>query len=319
MKLIEFVPPRPHRLWALCRQMGITDVVVKVAPELTGRPEAWNRDALAGVVGDLAKAGLRVVALEGDPFDMSRVKLGLPGRDETLEHYRLLLGNMAEFGVNLLCYNFMVGTGWHRTGERAGRGGARATYFSLAENPTIMPGPLLTADQVWENYAVFLKAVMPEAQRLGVRMGLHPDDPPLPVLGGMARIFGSVEAYDRAYALAPCRENAVTFCQANFKLMGVNLDQAARHFGQRIAFVHVSDVRGTAEAFVELFHDEGDTDQLSLFRTYRELGFDIPLRCDHVPAMEGEGNETGFVPGYGTLGRLFADGYLNALLEASDR
>ena len=91
MKLIEFVPPRPHRLWALCRQMGITDVVVKVAPELTGRPEAWNRDALAGVVGDLAKAGLRVVALEGDPFDMSRVKLGLPGRDETLEHYRLLL------------------------------------------------------------------------------------------------------------------------------------------------------------------------------------------------------------------------------------
>ena len=86
------------------------------------------------------------------------------------------------------------------------------------------------------------------------------------------------------------------------------------------AGVAVSAAAGsTAEAFVELFHDEGDTDQLSLFRTYRELGFDIPLRCDHVPAMEGEGNETGFVPGYGTLGRLFADGYLNALLEASDR
>ena len=319
MRIVEFVPPRPHRLWALCRQMGINEVVVKVAPELTGRAEPWQRDALAGVVGALAAAGLRVAALEGDPFDLSRVKLGLPGRDETLEHYRLLLGNMAELGIGLLCYNFMVGTGWHRTGERAGRGGAWATYFSLAENQAVMDGPLLTAEQVWENYAYFIRAVMPEARRLGIRMGLHPDDPPLPALGGMARIFGSVAAFDRAHALLPCRENGVTFCQANFKLMGADLEAAARHFGPRIAFVHVRDVRGTAEAFEELFHDEGQTDQLALFRTYRELGIDVPFRCDHVPAMEGEGGEPGFVPGYGTLGRLFANGYLKALWSVAAR
>lgn len=317
MRIIEFVPPRPHRLWALCRQMGINEVVVKVAPELTGRAEPWQRDALAGVVGELAAVGLRVVALEGDPFDMSRVKLGLPGRDETLEHYRMLLGNMAELGIGLLCYNFMVGTGWHRTGEREGRGGAKATYFSLAENQAVMEGPLLEAEQVWENYATFIRAVMPEARRLGIRMGLHPDDPPLPKLGGMARVFGSVAAYDRAYALMPCRENGVTFCQANFRLMGVDLEAAARHFGQRIAFVHVRDVRGTAEEFVELFHDEGETDQIALFRVYRELGIDVPFRCDHVPAMAGEGDEPGFVPGYGTLGRLFANGYLKAVMAAA--
>ncbi len=319
MKLIEFVPPRPHRLWPLCRQMGITEVVVKVAPELTGRPAPWNRDALAGVVGDLAAAGLRVVALEGDPFDMSRIKLGLPGRDEDLEHYRQLLANMAEFGIGLLCYNFMAGTGWHRTGERAGRGGAQATFFRLADAPAVMPGAPLEADRLWDSYATFLKAVMPEAQRLGVRMGLHPDDPPLPALGGVARIFGSVDAYDRAYALAPCRENAVTFCQANFKLMEVDLADAARHFGPRIAYVHVRAVRGTAEEFVELFHDEGETDQLALFRCYRDMGLDVPFRCDHVPAMEGEGSEPGFVPGYGTLGRLFANGYLKALVDAASR
>ncbi|HQA38671.1 MAG TPA: mannonate dehydratase [Kiritimatiellia bacterium] len=320
MHLIEFVPPVPHRLWALCRQMGITDVVVKAAPELTGRPPPWQRDALAAVVADLAAAGLRVVALEGDPFDLSAVKLGLPGRDEALERYRLLLGNMAELGIGLLCYNFMAGTGWHRTGERPGRGGARATYFSLAETPRVMDGPLLETEQVWDNYASFIRAVMPEAERLGLRMGLHPDDPPLPSLGGMARVFGSLEAFDRAYALAPCRANGVTFCQANFKLMGVDLDAAARHFGPRIAFVHVRDVRGTAEEFVELFHDEGETDPLALFRTYRELCFDdVPCRCDHVPAMEGEGDEPGFVPGYGTLGRLFANGYLKALLTAAGR
>ncbi|NLG01146.1 MAG: TIM barrel protein, partial [Lentisphaerae bacterium] len=261
MRLLEFVPPVPHRLWALCRQMGITDVVVKAAPDLTGRPPPWQRDALAGVVADLAAAGLRVVALEGDSFDLSAVKLGLPGRDEALARYRLLLGNMAELGIGLFCYNFMAGTGWHRTGERPGRGGARATYFSQKETPRVMDGPLLEAGQVWDNYAYFIRAVMPEAERLGLRMGLHPDDPPLPSLGGMARVFGSLEAFDRAYALAPCRANGVTFCQANFKLMGVDLDAAARHFGPRIAFVHVRDVRGTAEEFVELFHDEGETDQ----------------------------------------------------------
>jgi mannonate dehydratase len=299
--------------------MGITDVVVKAAPELTGRPAPWNRDALAGVVGDLAAAGLRVVALEGDPFDMSRIKLGLPGRDESFDHYRMLLANMAELGIGLLCYNFMAGTGWHRTGVREGRGGAQATFFRLADTPATMPGAPLEAEQLWENYAAFLQAVMPEAQRLGVRMGLHPDDPPLPSLGGVARIFGSVEAYDRAYALAPCRENAVTFCQANFKLMGVDLAATARRLGQRIAYVHVRDVRGTADEFVELFHDEGETDQLALFRTYRGLGLDVPFRCDHVPAMEGEGAEPGFVPGYGTLGRLFADGYLKALVDAASR
>ncbi|MDA3926503.1 MAG: mannonate dehydratase [Kiritimatiellae bacterium] len=317
MNLIEFVPPKPHRLWQLCKQMGINDVVVKVAPELTGRPEPWNYDALAAVVADLADAGLRVVALEGDPFDMSLVKLGLPGRDETLDYYRMLLQNMARLDIGLLCYNFMAGTGWHRSGERAGRGGARATYFNAADAPAMVEGAPLAAEQLWANYEYFIKAIMPEAQRLGVRMGLHPDDPPLPELGGVARIFGSVDGYDRAYALAPCRENAVTFCQANFKLMGVDLEDTVKHFGKRIAFVHVRDVEGTPEEFVELFHDESTVDQAELFRIYREQGIDVPLRCDHVPTMAGEELEEGFVPGYGILGRLYANGYLRGLISSS--
>lgn len=315
MNLIEFVPPKPHRLWQLCLQMGITDVVVKVAPELTGQPEPWNYDALASVVNELADAGLRVVALEGDPFDMSLIKLGLPGRDETLARYRMLLQNMARLNINLLCYNFMAGTGWHRSGERPGRGGARATYFNIADAPMTVAGAPLSAERLWSNYEYFIKAVMPEAQRLGIRMGLHPDDPPLPELAGMARIFGNVEAYDRAYALAPCRENAITFCQANFKLMGVDLADSIRHFGDRIAFVHVRDVEGTAEEFVELFHDEGNVDQLALLKLYHELSIDVPLRCDHVPTMAGEELDAGFVPGYGVLGRLFANGYLRGLLH----
>ncbi|MCQ2388623.1 MAG: mannonate dehydratase, partial [Kiritimatiellae bacterium] len=209
-------------------------------------------------------------------------------------------------------------TGWARTGVREGRGGARATYFSLAETPKPSKPPKLSKPQVWENYEYFIRAVMPTAERLGIRMGLHPDDPCLDALGGYARIFGSVADFDRAYAIYPSESNAVTFCQANFKLMGADLVETAKHFGQRIAFVHVRDVEGDKTDFTELFHDQGSTDQFALMRTYRALGLDVPVRGDHVPEMEGDRLLTAdCVPGYFTLGRLFANGYLKALLKGT--
>ena len=399
MTLVEFVPPTPHPLWKLCPQMGITDVVVKVNPDLTGLPDPWRYETLAKIVGRLKDAGLNVVGLEGDPFDMSPIKEygGLVGarlrhargplgerplpseRDEAIKHYRELLESMGKLGIKLLCYNFMVGKGWSRTGVREVRGGAKATYFSLKEltpkesdgsanaSPIQNVGALaktsdiselkISHEQVWANYEYFIKAVMPTAEKCGVRMALHPDDPCLLSLGGYARIFGSVEAYDRAYALYPSPSNAITFCQANFKLMLGNgdcfghkeqeeqkrvanstrstcstrqsnpvnpvnpvqtLEDAARHFGKRIAFIHVRDVEGTKEDFTELFHDQGDTDQFTLMRTYRELGLDVPLRGDHVPEMAYDRELTPEgTPGYFTLGRLFANGYLKALLKGT--
>lgn len=353
MKLVEFVPPKPHPLWKLCPQMGIEDVIVKANPELTGLPDPWRLETLSKIVGRLKDAGLNVVGLEGDPFDMTPIKeFGVDGelyraeaqrrREEAIGRYRELLESMEKLGIKLLCYNFMVGKGWSRTGVREGRGGARATYFSLREQtpkesegfaPSSQikdAGALAEAldqselrishSQVWANYEYFIKAVMPTAEKCGVRMGLHPDDPCLPSLGGYARIFGSVEAYDHAYALCPSPSNAVTFCQANFKLMGVDLDATARHFGQRIAFIHVRDVQGIKEDFTELFHDQGDTDQFALMRTYRELGLDVPVRGDHVPEMAYDRELTpDGTPGYFTLGRLFANGYLKALLKGTPR
>ncbi len=343
MKLVEFVPPTPHPLWKLCPQMGITDVIVKANPDLTGLPDPWRYETLASIVSRLKDAGLTVVGLEGDPFDMTPIKeygdrgtrlrqgygghVGDGEREEALAHYRELLESMGRLGINLLCYNFMVGKGWSRTGVREGRGGAKATYFSLREVEKV-EGLRIDHDQVWENYEHFIKSVMPTAEKCGVRMGLHPDDPCLPNLGGYARIFGSVEAYDRAYELYPSLSNAVTFCQANFKLMvqgsgmrdqGSGMTEAlaemVRHFGKRIAFIHVRDVEGDKTNFTELFHDQGDVDQFALMRVYREVGLDVPVRGDHVPEMAYDRELTPEgTPGYFTLGRLFANGYLKALL-----
>ena len=406
MTLVEFVPPTPHPLWKLCPQMGITDVVVKVNPELTGLADPWQYETLRSIVERLKVEGLNVIGLEGDPFDMTPIKeygarVGDKSsswrtptknnpvkenpatlREEALSHYRELLESMGRLGIKLLCYNFMVGKGWSRTGVREGRGGAKATYFSLdgfltgftrftgskelgamppdpdnLVNPVNLVGKqnlIISHEQVWANYEYFIKAVMPTAEKCGVRMALHPDDPCLPSLGGYARIFGSIEAYDRAYAIYPSPSNAVTFCQANFKLMLGNgsltgftrftglhelgaeppdpdnpvnpvnpvqtLEDAARHFGKRIAFIHVRDVEGDKTDFTELFHDQGDTDQFALMRTYRELGLDVPLRGDHVPEMAYDRMLTPEgTPGYFTLGRLFANGYLKALLQGTGK
>ena len=74
MTLVEFVPPTPHPLWELCPQMGITDVIVKVNPDLTGLPDPWRYETLSRIVYRLKDAGLNVVGLEGDPFDMTPIK-----------------------------------------------------------------------------------------------------------------------------------------------------------------------------------------------------------------------------------------------------
>jgi len=329
MKLVEFVPPIKHPLWKLCLQMGITDVIVKVNPTLTGLPDPWRSETLKRIVDGLKAEGLTVVGLEGDPFDMTPIKQhgedeaekaggGGEGREVALSHYRELLESMARLGIKLLCYNFMVGTGWARTGVRETRGGAKATYFSLAETPRARLK--LTKDQVWSNYEYFIKAVMPTAERVGVRMGLHPDDPCLPELGGYARIFETVADYDRAYSIYPSASNAVTYCQANFKLMGADLVETAKHFGHRIAFIHVRDVEGDTTDFTELFHDQGTTDQFALMRTYRAMGLDVPVRGDHVPEMEGDRKLVeDAIPGYFNMGRLFANGYLKALLKGTEK
>lgn len=317
MILTDFLPAQPDRRWQLALQIGVRHAICKCAPELTGLLPPWDIDALRTIQQRFSDAGLTLYGLEGDQFDMSRIKLGLDGRDEDLERYCQMLRNMGELGIPLLCYNFMAGIGWHRThGDFATRGGALTSRFDSASVPTSFTAAgEVTAERMWSNYACFIQRVMPVAEQANVRMGMHPDDPPLPSLRGIARILSRPENFERAMALAPSPNNGITFCQANFKLMGCDVAEWARRFGAqgKIFFVHFRDVRGTAACFEETFHDDGPTDMPAMLKLYHELGFDGPLRVDHVPTMAGEANEN---PGYESLGRLFAIGYTKGVMHA---
>lgn len=327
MFLIEFLPPRPHVLWQLSAQMGITHCVVKAAPEVSGLPPPYVPGVLAQIKSDLAAANLILLGLEGDPFDMNRIKLGLPGREEDIGRYQEMLRLMGGLGLRLLCYNFMAGIGWHRSNAGVpGRGGALVSQLDLADLPPgLTPAGEISPEQIWENYRYFLAAILPVAEAAGVLLGAHPDDPPVPSLRGIGRIFHSAEQFDRVLALAPSKNHGLTFCQANWKLMARgnaaaiqttladNIERMSKT--GRVHFVHLRDVEGTAEKFTETFHDNGPTKIAAMMRRYHDAGFRGPVRCDHVPTLAGETNHQ---PGYGTLGRLFAGGYLLGLMDALD-
>lgn len=317
MILADFLPPQRDRSWDYALQAGVTHAIVRCHPRDTGLNPPWDRDALHTVQQRFAAAGFTVAGLEGDEFDMRRIKLGLPGRDEDLALYGRMLANLGELGIGLLCYNFMATIGWCRTHVRVpARGGALTNRF---QRSALDPQPVPAEDRIeperlWENYTHFLNAVLPAAEKAGVRLGLHPDDPPLSPLRGVGRIFISPDAFARALALSASPAHGITFCQANFKAMGGDVAAHARRFAGRIAFVHFRDIAGTAEDFTETFHDNGPTDMPAMLRLYHELGFNGPIRVDHVPSLAGEED---LPHGYAYLGRLFALGYMKGILDAA--
>ncbi|MDR0335547.1 MAG: mannonate dehydratase [Planctomycetaceae bacterium] len=308
-----FLPFEPDRRWKIAQQAGVTCAVVKLAPELTRREPPSNLETLREAKQRFNNAGFELFGLEGDQFDMTRIKLGLEGRDHDIETYRNMLRNMGELGIPFLCYNFMVGVGWFRNRTTIHeRGGAFTCGFELDE---ILKKEdcerKIESNSVWEHYQYFLERILPVAEKSGVRLGLHPDDPPIPSLKGYGRIFYNANGVRKALNLSSSRSHGLTFCQANYLAMGENVTALIREWKDRIGFVHFRDIKGTANSFVETFHDNGPHDMAELIRVYRENGLHCPVRTDHAPSMDGEGEATG----YEILGHLFALGYLKGLLD----
>ncbi len=314
MKLCMFLPFEPDRRWRLARQAGVECAVVKLAPELTGLDPPFDIDVLVEAKRRFNDAGFELFGLEGDQFDMSRIKLGLDGRDEDIESYEKMLRNMGELGIQFLCYNFMAGVGWFRNRTLGERGGASTCAFELDDTlKNEDRSRIIDSESVWNNYRFFIERILPVAEESGVRLGLHPDDPPLPSLKGYGRIFHNADGVRRALALSGSPSHGLTFCQANYFAMGENVPELIREWKDRIGFVHFRDIKGTAASFAETFHDNGPHDMDELIRIYKEIGFDGPVRTDHAPSMDGEGDATG----YEILGHLFALGYLKGLLDAT--
>ena len=195
------------------------------------------------------------------------------------------------------------------------RGGALVSGYDhdqMRDEPLTEHG-IVTEEQQWENLRYFLERVVPVAEEANVKLAMHPDDPPLSPIRGVARIMSSIENYQKLIDLVPSPVNGIALCQGNFSLMTDDLPSAIRHFGQqgKIFFVHFRDVRGTPEKFSEAFHDDGQTDLVACMRAYRDIGYEGVCRPDHYPKMGDDSFSD-----ENRLARLFAVGYLKGLREA---
>lgn len=325
MKLSMLLPPRfDERKWTLARQVGVKYAITKAEPSLSGKPAPFDFEALKSIQSDFTEAGFQLYGLEGDQFDMSPIKLGLPNRDEWIGKYCRMVENMGRLGIKLLCYNFMASLGWYRTRINVPeRGGALTSEFNYEEvKDNLVPeSQQISEENLWYNLWYFLDAVLPVAEKYGIRMALHPDDPPISPLLGIGRILTSSNAFDTIIKRYPSPSNGITFCQATFKIMEEDLKAISSRWikDNRLFFLHLRDVEGNKFKFRETFHDNGPTPMAEMLLHYYDKGFDGIIRPDHAPAMFGEtqGNfSAGLSAGYEMTGQIFAIGYIKGICES---
>jgi mannonate dehydratase len=320
---------------------GVRGVVTALHDVPVG--EAWRPEQLSAVKAQIEDAGLHFAVVESVPIHED-IKLGRPARDRLIDNYCVTVQRIGELGVPVLCYNFMPVFDWTRTdlAYRLADGSTALAYddralaaIDLSRGTGELPGwatayqakevrALLAAyrdvdaERLWDNLAYFLERVVPVAAQAGVRMAIHPDDPPWPIFG-LPRIITNAAALDRLVALVDNPANGVTFCTGSLGASPENdLPAMVHRLGPRIHFAHCRNVRVTGERrFHETAHPGacGGVDLGSVLRALRDVGFAGPMRPDHGRMIWGETGR----PGYGLYDRALGVMYLQGLWEAMTR
>ncbi|HTV12470.1 MAG TPA: mannonate dehydratase [Acidimicrobiales bacterium] len=323
-------------------QLGVTGVQFNT-PDIAGE-RRWELADLLRLRERVESYGLVLEAIENIPNQFyEKCMFGLPGRDEELDNVAATVRNMGKAGIKVLGFHWMPTSVWRTRLAPFGRGGALVSAFDLstaqsadqAANIFIarrdrraedekdswsrgaqfeVPAPM-DDRQMWSNYQYFVHALVPVAEEAGVKMALHPDDPPVPTLAGVARIFRSVDALKQAAEISPGPGFGIELCLGTISEMGGEeavLD-AIRYLVPRdkVGYVHLRDVKGTVPTFVECFLGEGNYNPARVVRELGRCGYEGFILDDHTPALVGDS-------AYGHRGRAFALGYIQGLIQMLD-
>lgn len=296
------------------RQMGVEYVSI---PTKGGTYEVFS-----DFKKRVEEAGLKVANIgNSSVHNMPEVTLNLPGRDKKIEEYKQYLRDLGKAGIHYTTYAHMGNGIWSSQRETT-RGGAPARAFHLKDAKGYWDGAVFTAplshgrkftpEELFENYTYFIKQVVPVAEEAGVRIGIHPDDPPVPELAGVPRcVFGNYAGYDRALKIANSPNVGVCLCCGTWmeggKGMGKDVFEAARAFAgmDKLWKIHFRNVTSPIPDFVETYVDDGYTDMKKLMRTLVDVDFRGILIADHVPQMVGD-RRTGWAYSIGYIRALYA-------------
>ncbi len=295
-------------------------------------------EQLVGLRRKAEEYGLVFEAIENVPIQFYlKAMLGLPGRDEEIASYQTTIRNMGAAGIPVLGYHFMPNSVWSTSHDTSGRGGSRVRVFDMATVAAAPPDaqrafapniaderffehlaettahPVSEA-QMWENYAYFMHAVLPVAEEAGVVLALHPDDPPVDELGGVARLFKNVNGFKKAYEMVGSSPAwALDLCLGCCSEMvggKQNVREMIEFFAPKgkISYIHFRDVKGSVPHFAECFIGEGNYNAAETMLLLKKNGFTGFLLDDHVPHMLDDST-------WNHRGRAHAIGYMQGLLD----
>lgn len=300
-------------------QMGINYAVAWCEP---GKASAEYYKFCKGLFD---QNGIRLYGLgNGSVHNVAEITLNLPGRDKKMEEYKLHLKNLGQAGIPYTTYAHMANGVWSTPRELT-RGNASARAFNLDRLGEAAAGggfgtkPELerdyTEEEIWENYTYFIQEVSPVAEEAGVRIGIHPDDPPGLILGRVPRpIFSSFKGYKRALEIADSPNVGLCLCIGCWleggEMMGKGVEETIRYFGSqgKIFKVHYRTVDKPLPHFIEAFVDDGYFDMYKAMKGLGEVGFNGVLIPDHIPTMGGDHR----------IGTAYTLAYMKALMQRAN-
>lgn len=295
-------------------QLGAQDFLMNTA-SFPGEHQ-WEYEDLLAARKKADAHGLRLMALENVPRHFYEdVMIAGPKRDEQIEHMQNTIRNMGRAGIPILGINWMPSGVWSTEPRTMRRGGASARRFELSAHPAdqLTHGRVLTDDEMWDNFVYYMERILPVGEEYGVTFAVHPDDPPVPTLGGVARIFHNFEGFKRMTDTFDSPNLGLNFCIGCWSEMGgrENVLRGIRYFAPRgkLIFIHYRDVEGTADSFSECFINEGNiANKFEIMLALKENGFNSFIIDDHVPQMIDDTR-------WGHRGRAYATGYLQAMID----
>jgi mannonate dehydratase len=309
--------------------------------------EEWSQERIQQALNQIRTAGFHGEVVESVNVHED-IKLGLPSRDRYIENYKRTIEKLGQAGVKVICYNFMPVFDWIRTDLfRELEDGSTALFFEKSRIDGVDPFELVklingdhsltmpgweperlaklselfeayrgvTEEHLWQNLAHFLQEIVPVAERSGIRMAIHPDDPPWSVFG-LPRIITNRENLSRLLKIVDSPSNGITLCSGSLGANPANdIAAMAREFAGRIPFVHIRNVRVYDNGdFIETSHrtQDGTVDIAGILQALHETGFDGYCRPDHGRHLWEEQCR----PGYGLYDRALGIMYLWGLWDA---
>lgn len=270
----------------------------------------WTYEQLRDLKKAVNDAGLELAAIENfDPLHWHDILLDGPRKREQVEDIKMILRNMGKADIPIMGYYFSVAGVYGWTKGPWARGEAMAVGYveELAPDPEPIPegqvwnmvyepdapdGTVapVSRQEIWQRLEHFLEEVVPVAEEAGVRLASHPDDPPLPEVRGAARLVYKPELYQRLLDIVPSYYNALEFCVGTLSEMSqgeMDVYEATDLYSRqdKVAYVHLRNVRGKVPHYHEVFIDEGDTDLMRILKILHGNGFDGVVIPDHVPEM----------------------------------